>query len=239
MLDNDFPRFDKRIIIFAGAYGSGKTEVAVNYAIRLALAGSQSPISIIDLDIVNPYFRSRQAKHEMETYGIDVITPLGEHCHADLPIVVPQIRGVIENGDGRVIIDVGGDDLGARVLGSLTDAFEKTPYEFLLVLNANRPFTADVAGSRRMISEIERSSRLKFTGIVSNTHLIGETTAEIVREGAKLARRVADASGLPLVFVTAMEEIARELGEQVEGGKVFALSRRMLKPWERPALNEG
>jgi hypothetical protein len=228
----NYPFFDKRIIIFAGAYGSGKTEVAVNYALYLASSGD-SHVSIADLDIVNPYFRSREAAVEMEAHGVNVIMPHGDHCSADLPIILPEIKGIIERSDGPVVLDVGGDDLGARVLSSLADSFAPGEYEFLMVLNGSRPFTSDVSGSIKMIREIEKSARLKFTGIVSNTHLIGETTTRTIIDGYNLAREVARKTGIPVVFVSAMEEIVSQLNPGTVTTPVLPLSRRMLKPWEQ------
>jgi hypothetical protein len=234
MIRTPFPTFDKRVIIFAGAYGSGKTEVAVNYAQGLATSQTQ-PVSIIDLDIVNPYFRSREAAFELEAQGVHVIMPHNEMCHADLPIILPEIRGEIERSDGKVVVDVGGDDVGARVMSSMADAFTPEGYEFWIVLNARRPFTSDVAGSLKMMRDIEISSRLKFTGIVSNTHLIGETTPEVVTEGYQLAEEVGKAAEIPVVFVSVVKEVAQQLDPNVVKVAVFALSRQMLKPWEERA----
>ena len=231
MTDCNYISFDKRIVIFAGAYGSGKTEVAVNYAVQMA-QHTQDPISIIDLDIVNPYFRSREAALEMEAFGIRPINPLGEQSHADLPIIVPQIRASIESSSGRVIIDVGGDDLGARVLSSMHGAFETAQYEFLMVLNANRPFTSTVDGALKMMHDIETSARLNFTGIVSNTHLIGETTPQTILDGIKLAQTVSLRSGIPLVFASGMDNVISQLNDKDVTVPLFSLSRRMLKPWE-------
>ena len=231
MIDRNDLIFDKRIVIFAGAYGSGKTEVAVNYAIQTAQL-THDPVSIIDLDIVNPYFRSREAALEMEGFGIRPINPLGEHCHADLPIIVPQIKASIESSSGRVIIDVGGDDLGARVLSSMSDAFAVAEYEFLMVLNANRPFTSTGEGAMKMIRAIEGSARLKFTGIVSNTHLIGETTAQTILDGIAFSQEVAKVAGIPLVFASGMESVIQKVDTTKITVPLFSLSRRMLKPWE-------
>ncbi len=231
MRQASFPSPNKRVIIFAGAYGSGKTEVAVNYVVQLKANHSQA-VSIIDLDIVNPYFRSREAAQTMETYGVHVIMPHGDMCHADMPIILPEIRGEIERPDGMVVLDVGGDDLGARVLSSMVDAFTPDGYEFLMVLNARRPFTSDVAGSLKMMREIETSSRLQFTGIVSNTHLIGETTVETVVDGYNLATEVGKAAGIPVVFVSVVAEVAAKMNENEIDCPILEMSRQMLKPWE-------
>jgi len=238
-----FPVLDKRVIIFAGAYGSGKTEVAVNYAAGLAATCSE-PVSIIDLDVINPYFRSREAALSLVAQGVRVISPHGEMCHADLPIILPEIRGEIERSEGKVVLDVGGDNVGARVLSSLADSFGRG-YEFLIVLNARRPFTSTVTGSLKMIHDIEISSRLKFTGIISNTHLIDETTTETVEEGYRLACAVSTEAGLPVKFVSAVGEAAKRLDPETIGVPVFTLKRQLLKPWEekdraaRSSKNKG
>ena len=128
---------------------------------------------------------------------------------------------------------MGGDDVGARVLSSLTDAFETGNYELLLVLNASRPFTADVAGSCKMIEDIEASSRLKFTGIISNTHLMDDTSVELVLEGLNLARAVGKKTKLPVVFLSVTKNIADKLKPREIALPVLTLDRSLLKPWER------
>ena len=161
---------DERIVLLVGNYGSGKTEVAVNLAIRLA---AQQSVSIADLDLVNPYFRCREARAEMETFGVKVINPEGEFVAADLPIVLPEIRGALAGGEGTLIFDVGGDDVGARVLSSLADVFAGRRYTMLQVVNSRRPFTETVEGCLRIKSEIEAASRLQVTALVSNAPLAG------------------------------------------------------------------
>jgi len=222
---------EKRVILFAGGYGSGKTEVAVNYAYYLAKNG-QLPLSIVDLDIVNPYFRSREAVRPLEAVGINVIIPSGEYCSADTPILRPEIRGAIGGSEGRVVIDVGGDDVGARVLSSMVDAFDPDDYEFLLVVNAKRPFTADVDACLKMLSEIQAASRLRITGLVSNTHLIDATDRETVLDGFKLAHEAGQRSNLPVKFISALSEILGQINPEEIDCPVLPLSRFMLKPWE-------
>jgi hypothetical protein len=232
--DNNFRaiRFERPIIVIVGGYGSGKSEVAVNLAYHLAKAHDQQ-ISIADLDIVNPYFRSREAAKRLDQLGVKSIVPPGEQFHADLPIVLPQIKGAIESPDGTVILDVGGDDVGARVLSSLADAFGPGSYELLLVLNKNRPFTSDLNGCMKLIGEIEAASRLKFTGIIANTHLIEYTTPEVIREGLELAETVSRKSNLPVVFLSAMSEIIANLNVDAFDLPILPLDRFLLKPWER------
>ncbi|MBK7143286.1 MAG: cobalamin biosynthesis protein CbiA [bacterium] len=225
------PSFRHRTIIIVGGYGSGKSEISVNLAKQLA-QNSTEPVSIADLDVVNPYFRSREAALQLESFGVKSLVPAGPHVHADLPIIIPEIRTALENPNGWLILDVGGDDIGARVLSSLADAIHPESYEMLLVLNARRPFTADLEGTLQLMNEIEASSRLHFTGIISNTHLMQETTVEIIEEGISLARRVSQRSTLPIAFVSAVKAIAAQMNPATLDLPMLVLDRALVKPWE-------
>ena len=228
------PQIEKPVNIIVGGYGSGKSEVSVNLARFLVQNQefTQRPISILDLDIVNPYFRSREASNELEKLGIKTINPEGGQFYADLPIILPQIKGAVEAADGTIICDVGGDDVGARVLSSLASSFEKETYDMMLVLNANRPFTSSVEGCIKMIADIERSSRLTFSGIISNTHLMDDTTVDTVYQGIKLAKEVSKQIGLKLFFVSGEEKILEQIDTSKIDFPVLPLNRSLLKPWE-------
>ncbi len=199
---------------------------------RYLVASQSEPVAIADLDIVNPYFRSREAAARLEQLGIRAINPTGGQFYADLPIVLPEIKGAIESRVGKLILDVGGDDTGARVLSSMADSFVAGSYEMLLVLNTSRPFTSDVKGCLKMIREIESSSRLAFTGIIANTHLMEDTTARIVLDGLKLTREVSDRAGVPVVFLSALTEVLATVDTSTLEAPVLALERMLLKPWE-------
>jgi hypothetical protein len=230
----DFPPRERRVFI-VGNYGSGKTEVAVNLALALRARGVA--VRLADLDIVNPYFRSREARALLEAHGVRVVVPPGAQSFADLPIVLPEIQGMLEPRpeDGLSLFDVGGDDAGARMLSSLHDHLQGGGYALWQVLNSRRPFTDSVAGCLRMRAAIEQASRLRVTGLVSNAHLVTETTPAVIAEGLALAREVAEQGGVPLVFFTAMGELADH--PQVVGlsAPLLRLERRMLPPWLRPA----
>lgn len=199
---------------------------------RLLSQKGTGTVSIADLDIVNPYFRSREAAKRLAAFGVKSLIPAGAHAYADLPIIIPDIRSEIEEGVGKLILDVGGDDVGARVLSSVAEAFKPGSYEMLLVLNARRPFTSDVDSSLRLMAEIEASSRLRFTGIISNTHLMQDTTREIVLEGLALARRVSQRASLPVTFVSAVAAIAAQLDPAEVALPLLVLDRALVKPWE-------
>lgn len=226
------PEITSSLIVVVGGFGSGKSEVSVNLARHLSgLPGAS--VAIADLDIINPYFRSREAAATLEQLGIISLVPPGAQKYADLPIIVPEIRTAIERRQYRLVLDVGGDDLGARVLSSLSDAFHTGPFELYLVHNARRPFTATVEGSLKVMAEIEEASRLKITGVISNTHLTAETTADVVVEGVLLARQVAERRGVPLVFVSALESFCGEINSKLGGQyPLLPLDRELLKPWE-------
>ncbi len=228
------PAISGGIIIIVGGYGSGKSEVSINLARYLVTRQTEptESVSIVDLDIVNPYFRSREAARELAKLGVKSVNPTGGQFHADLPIILPQVKGSIESGEGTVVLDVGGDDAGARVLGSLADAFTDRSYEMLLVVNANRPFTATADGCLKLMSEIEASSRLKFTGIISNTHMLEETTEETILTGLKLAHEVGERTSLPIRFLSALDSILKDIDPGLIDVPVLPLDRLLLKPWE-------
>lgn len=228
------PQLNKELTIIVGGYGSGKSEVAVNLS-RLMVLQSPEQVALADLDIVNPYFRSREAAERLTEIGVVPIIPPGEQRHADLPIIMPEIKGSIDRHEGRVILDVGGDDVGARVLSSLSDALADSDYDMLLVLNAYRPFTADLEGSRKMMEAIEASSRLRFTGIIANTHMMEHTSVEDVSKGLELAKQVSKDKNIPIVFVSAIKEVAAKLDTKTVKVPLLPLDRHLLRPWERPA----
>lgn len=226
-------------MLLVGNYGSGKTEVAVNLALALAERGGR--VSLADLDIVNPYFRSREARALLEARGIRVVVPPGAQSFADLPIVLPEVAGLmgIRPGEGHALFDVGGDDVGARMLSSLHPHLAEGGYALWQVVNARRPFTDTVAGCLRMRAEIEQAARLGVTGFVSNAHLVTETTPEVIVEGHALALEAARQAGLPLVFVTAMGDLADHPAVAGLPTPVLRLERRMLPPWLRAERGPG
>ncbi len=227
----------ERLIALVGAYGSGKTEVAVNLALHLRQ--HDLAVQIADLDIVNPYFRCREAHELMRAHGVRVVIPPGSQAYADLPIVVPEIAGMLRPPPGTVsVLDVGGDDVGARVLSSFRPLVRDGSYELWQVINGRRPFSDTVDACLAMQRAIHASSRLRVTGVVANTHLIDETTEDVVLDGVALARAVADAADVPLRMVAVMEELADCPGIAALADPVLRLRRRMLPPWRQPPWRE-
>lgn len=220
----------KRLTIFVGDYGSGKTEVSLNFV--LALRGYKERVKIADLDIVNPYFRSREASEILKRADIELIAPAGEQAWADLPIILPGIAGAIHDEGANVVLDVGGEAAGSRVLSSLLNEASEIDYDLLAVLNANRPFTADADGSENVLHKIEEASNLRVTGVVSNTHLLRETTPEMVLKGYEVAERLARRLGVDVRFISVEKSVAERLDTSSLSAPVFALTRYVLLPWE-------
>lgn len=229
-----FPEFFHKIVAIVGGFGSGKTEVAVNLAQFLKKQGTER-VTIVDFDLVNPYFRSREIAKPMEDLGIRVVVPTGGQFYADLPILMPEVRGVIEQPDGLVILDIGGDSQGTKALGSLSNLFTAGQYDLLMVINSRRPQTDSVDGCMKTMKRIEETAGLKFTGLISNSHMIDETDAAVIEEGYQLTSEVAKRANLPISFVSALRPILDEIGPEQFDCPVLPLSREMLKPWERGA----
>jgi len=219
----------RRVTAFVGHFGSGKTEIALNWALELAASGSA--VALADLDVVKPYFRSRSARAILTAAGIELLAPTGANIHADLPIIVPQIRSHLRRDGSLLIMDVGGDDAGARVLGSLSDVISRADTDCFLVLNFRRPGTPDPQKAVTMIREIEAVGRLPMSGLISNTHLMDETTPEVVLDGYRQALQTARLADVPLVAVTIGEALVAELDESNFECPVVAMRRIVLPPF--------
>ncbi len=194
--------------MFLGRFGSGKTEVAINYALALARAGARP--WLVDLDTVTPFFRSRDLGWVLDEAGVKVVAPQGPTSMADLPALPPEIHAALQAWRDRVVVDLGGEPRGARVLGAWHQYFVPGKYEALVVANARRPFTTDTAGILRAVGELEAAARVRATGLVSNTHLGELTTLEVVRQGDRIVRKAARMLGLPVAFLALKEELAAE-----------------------------
>jgi hypothetical protein len=173
----------------------------------------------------------------MERHGIRVVVPPGAQAWADLPIVLPEIRGMLHPPDGTLtIFDVGGDDVGAKVLASLRTSM--TGYELWQVINSKRPFTNTLDGCLAMQQAVEESSRLKVTGLVANSHLIEQTTPDVVMEGWRLAQGVSERAGVPVRCVAVMQELAASPELSDIEAPLLQMRRHMLPPWIQSAESE-
>lgn len=208
-----------RIKVIVGHYGSGKTEISLAAAISAHAAGA--PSAVVDLDIVNPFFRSAEQSHILKESGVELLAPNFALTAADIPILGAEILSVFERPDLRVFFDVGGDDAGAAALGRFWPHFQRCGYEMMLVVNPMRPRTGTVEGAREMMERIEYRSRLKVTHLIDNTNLADETTPETLSEGRAMMDRLSQETGLP-IFCR-----ARTLPE--EGA--FQIQRRLKLEW--------
>ncbi len=210
------------IYVITGHYGSGKTEVAINLAKKL-----KNPV-IVDMDIVNPYFRTADAKEMLEALGIKVIAPEYVNTNVDVPSLPSDIFGALQ-GDRDVILDVGGDDDGAIALGQYNKYFEKG-YEMYFVMNFLRPMTAEPEGVIEILRDIEFASRLKVTGLINNTNVRGDTTAKILTDSIKKAEAVSKETGISLIAVSGTKDV---LNNTDTNYPKMELELNLALPWEK------
>ncbi|GAE90232.1 ATP synthase [Acetivibrio straminisolvens] len=220
--------FNKRISIFTGHFGSGKTEVAVNFALKLKEQNIDT--AIVDFDIVNPFFRTTDVKQELESKNIWVVSPLYANTNVDVPALPAEIYTLFEKKEYNVVFDVGGDDLGARALSRFKEEIEKDDYEMYFVINTRRPMTDTIEKIEHMILEIESASRLKVSKLVNNTNLVGKTTVEDVIEGHKMIKELSQKLNIPIAFASGFREIADEVKKR-ENAEVLYLNGLIKLPW--------
>jgi hypothetical protein len=221
---------NKQLYIVIGAYGSGKSEYAIHLARKLNNAGED--VILADMDVVNPYFRSRDVREDFAKLGIDVIAPEGEFKHADLPMLSPRIKGAIENLNKTVILDVGGDPAGCRTLGRFSDSITTRGYKMLFVVNTKRPFTANPEEILIMKQMLEFTSKLQITEFICNTNLMEFTDAQIVSEGIEIVREAATTSNLPFNTYLVLSEYEAVVPDALHGLSREVMSYTLRKPWE-------
>ena len=217
----------KRLTILCGHYGTGKTNCAVNMAMDLK---RQYPkVAVADLDIVNPYFRTKDSEEEFEKADIELICSRYANTNLDIPALPENLYRITEDRDTKMILDIGGDDSGAIVLGRLASAIlEENDYEMLTVINKYRPLTPDVESTVEVLREIEAASRIPFTGIVNNSNLGEETAPEDVAASLKYAEDVASAMGIPVVMTTVKADLYEELAGKIPNLFPLRLQRKIL-----------
>lgn len=227
----------KGIVVIVGNYGSGKTEVAINLAANQRRKGVD--VLLADLDLVNPYFRTREARNSLADLGIEVVLPPLKYLYADLPILSPKVGGLIKNPAALSILDAGGDGVGATVLAALADMFRDKKVEMLQVINPFRPFTADVEGCLVMRDRIQAASRLKITGLIGNAHLLDDTRTADIMKGYELVSQLSRESGLPIAFITAVPDLIPELEKNGLSCPILPIKRQLIPPWKTAAKLDG
>ncbi len=219
----------KNIVIIVGNYGSGKTEVSINLAVSERLSGKT--VQVADLDLVNPYFRTREARKELQKIGIDVILPEEQYMKADLPILSPSVATMIRTKDILAILDVGGDGVGATVLSTLAEALKDRPIKVLQVINPFRPYTDTIEGCAMIRSDIEMTSKLKITGVISNANMMHETTIDHIHQGYAFVEKLADQSGLPIEFITIPDTVRKTNDMTQFSCPLLTIKRQLVPPW--------
>ena len=205
----------KRIVLFSGHYGSGKTNIAVNLAFQLKKCCDR--VSIADIDIVNPYFRSEDSRRELEAAGIKLIASPFANSNVDVPALPQEVYSIVHDRGQQAIVDVGGDDRGALALGRWRDAIlEEDNYEMLLVVNRFRPLTRDADSTIEVMREIELASKMPFTAVVNNSNLGNETTAQDILASQAYAQEICEKTGLSLKMTAVRAELMPELEGKIE-----------------------
>lgn len=219
----------KKITIITGHYGSGKTNLSVNLAVKAAEEGKR--VAVVDLDLVNPYFRTADFKQLFEEKGIKLIAPDFANTNLDVPSIQFDVEQLAASED-CLIIDVGGDDAGATALGRYAEALLERlagDIDMLYVINQRRTLTSNADEAVTLMYEIEQASRMKHTGIVNNTNLGCETSTEIIEQSAEFAESVAERTGLPLVYTTCPEELCSLSGRD----DILPINVYVKLPWDK------
>ena len=218
----------EKINVITGHFGSGKSEVVINLAKKLNAEGKK--VVIVDIDIVNPFFCIRDLKDELAAEGITVISADAHLSNAELMVVPAAVSSVFFMEDAYILMDVGGDDSGAVVLGQYNRYFRDKPYDMYFVVNTNRPLTADVDGVREYLKGIEKSSRLKVTKLISNTNLSYDTTVEQIVSGYGIVRELSEELELPIAYTAVRKDLVEDTKEKIDG-EILPVDIYMKPPW--------
>lgn len=227
-----------KAVAVTGALGSGKTEWVLNLA--AGFRGCNNDVTIADADIINPYFCVRQVTDALEAEGFSVITAPGQAKWSDMPVVSSEVSRALTQEGKRVLLDIGGDAEGALALKQYEPQLKQANALLILVVNSFRPQTADVTSIKVMRARMESYGSMRVGAVISNSHLMGETTPEMVYEGYCRVQEAADAMNLPLLYVSTRPEYHRAAEELFNARGVdiplWPLSRHMLLPWEPGAI---
>jgi hypothetical protein len=217
---------DHRLTIIIGAYGSGKSEIAVNMSLAQRKALPDKKLLIADLDIVNPFYRSSDCGAVREEAGIRLITPLYAGSNVDAPVLTPEMYVIFDDESYQGIFDIGGEDMGAIVLGSIRKRIENTDTAIYMAVNTLRPFTSDPEQIAVMTNELTAAAGFKIDGYLNNTNLLEETTAEMLEEGEKKILEASKLTGIPLIANCVMEGVDIPEGK-LKDHELFRMERKI------------
>ena len=221
------------VYIFTGHFGSGKSEVAINFAMNLKKAHPERKVAMIDLDIINPFFRSADAKTPLENAGITVEIPTCANSNVEGIALTGKMGALIDDEEYDVILDIGGDDLGARAVGYYCDRIARREHIIFFVVNKNRPFTKNKELALKIFDEVEASTRLKINGIINNTNLLEMTDAETVLSGLPLMNEISEAKNIPVMFSAAGRHLCDELKKSIPEDELLPLDEYVKLLWDR------
>jgi len=218
----------RRLTVISGAFGTGKTEIAINLALALR-AEHHEHVTLVDLDIVNLYFRSRQKAYELETRGIRVVSSVAGMENADLPALTPEIYSCFDRRDGPVVFDIGGSEPGATVVSYFHDGFAREPCNHWVVVNPYRPYNETPDATVEMTERIATRARLPVTGMIANPHMLEETTPELILAGLARVRQI---TRYPLVCLAVMDRFYTAERFSTLGVPIMLIRKQMKQPWE-------
>lgn len=237
------------ITVFTGGYGSGKTELSVNYAMYLAgcrsfdsaapRSASGESVTLVDLDVVKPYFRSRELGDRFATYGIRLLSSLERFEMADLPALSPAIQPLLRRNEGEVVVDLAGDRAGARVLHRFVEELTAAQATLYLVANPYRPFSGSAREIAGIAKDLASETGLPLAGLVANPHLIDATSVEDVLSGHEIVAEAAGLLGVPIAFTVVREEFRERVLEAGCPPPVFPVQRFVLPPWEESPVGRA
>ncbi len=201
---------DKRLKIVIGAYGSGKSEVSVNLALSMKRENPSAKVLMADLDIVNPFYRSADAAKLLQENDIRLISPMYANSNIDAPVLSGEVNVIFDDESYSGVYDIGGEDMGATILGSMKTKLENINADLLMAVNVRRPFTSTVDEIIIMASELQAAAKMKITGFINNSNLLGDTTIEDLKKGEEILKEVTDRTGIPVVLTTVMDGVLTE-----------------------------
>ncbi len=217
---------NKRVTLFCGHYGSGKTNIAVNYALELKKTNEK--VAIADLDIVNPYFRTKDSIDMLSAAGVKLIASEYAGSNVDIPALPQEAYALTDDKSITAVIDVGGDDRGALALGRWApEILNENNYDMYMVINKSRPLTSDADSTIEVMREIECAGGIPFTGLINNTNLGEETTAQIIIDSVAYANEVAEKTGLPLVMTCVDARLSNEVMGKIDNIFLLNLQKKI------------
>ncbi len=219
--------FMKKVIIIVGAFGSGKSEYSANLTYQNKIS------TIIDMDIMNPYFRTRELTEKFFKQGIEVVAPEGAFRHTELPMLSPKIQARLKDTTKEIVIDVGGDSTGMKVLGRYKSILNQRGYDLRMVINIKRPQTSTKTEILKSIAEFEAVSGMKITSLVSNSNLMELTDIELITQGVEIIDEVAKEKEINFQEFCVLKSNARGIPAKINGKKMFVMDYFFSKPWER------